>query len=94
MINVFYTCHQCGVQGARVLVEQRTPGEPLGSWMQKVGLAVRANHVKLSPSCLCRNVDLLVPAPDSKTVPVGEQAAEIERLGPKMAERMKSKGAN
>lgn len=51
MIEILYTCRDCGVHDAKVPVRERWNGEDVISWMGAVGLTISIDHRRRSPLC-------------------------------------------
>lgn len=56
MIDVEYSCDQCGVKDAKVAVRSRGDTEPVLLWMDAVVAAIAADHHRKSPRCRATHI--------------------------------------
>ena len=72
-IQILYSCHLCGVVKARLDVVERSSGEDVLRWMDKVSEAIGADHAGRSPSCGATKIsEVWIPVPDG-TQNVGQR---------------------
>lgn len=62
IIEVMYSCYECGIKKAKVNVPIRTT-EDVVFWVEQiVGHQIKADHLKRSPFCTATSVqDLMIP---------------------------------
>jgi len=92
---VVWTCHKCWCQLVKTIVPTRSEGEPIEDYMRKVGQKCGDHHVRLSPRCPCRHIDLAIPLSQNDEDPLGFSGS-LGEVGPdsELAKQMKSKGLN
>lgn len=79
MIEVLFTCEQCGLLAVPVLVPARTsPKEDVKHYVEQViGGAISATHRKLSPNCTARRMtNVKIPIANEEGAWIGKQPSK------------------
>jgi len=69
MIQVKYSCRNCGIDDATVTIAHRKDNEDIKTWMNETARYIYIDHYKRSPNCTSL-VDVKIPLP--RDVPENE----------------------
>lgn len=60
-ITVMYTCRECQLLAREIVVTERALHEDAVQFVERIGNAAGADHMRVNPNCPCRQVDIQIP---------------------------------